>query len=99
MTDEAGTPALDHLQQTHTQLLQDAVVLHAQLENALARVNQLQFSVAHDLRAPLRHVTAFVQVIREDHESELSAEVQGHLKTIQDAAQTMNAILDSHLKA
>ena len=99
MIEEAGSNALARLQQAHTQLLQDTVVLQAQLESALAQVKQLQFSVAHDLRGPLRHVTAFVEVIREDHEAQLPVEVLSHLKTIQDAAQTMNAILDLHLKA
>ena len=98
MTGDTDANALACLKQAHTQLLQDKLVLQVQLENALARVKQLQFSVAHDLLAPLRHVTAFVQVIREDHEADLSVEVRAHLKTIHQAAQKMRAILDSHLE-
>ena len=77
---------------------QDAAELQRRLDGALARIQQLQFTLAHDLRAPLRHVSAFVQVIREDHGPELSADVLAHLTTIEEAARKMNAILDTQLR-
>ena len=67
----------------------------AQLQGELQR---LRHAIGHDLRAPLRHITGFVQVIREDHGSTLSAEVQQHLDTIAVAAAQLRSTLDALLK-
>jgi light-regulated signal transduction histidine kinase (bacteriophytochrome) len=50
-------------------------------------------SVSHDLRAPLRHITAFAQVITEDF-THLPAELNQHLSTIAASAQLLNRQLD-----
>lgn len=100
MTDDLDASALlAVLQRDHTQLQHDNAELREALKNALSRIQQLQFTVAHDLRAPLRHVSAFVQVIREDHGAQLPADVLAHLATIEAAAQQMNTILDAQQRA
>lgn len=99
MTDERGADALACLQQDHAQLQQDQAELQQRLTSALSRITQLQFTVAHELRAPLRHVGAFVQVIREDHGAQLPADVLAHLSTIEEAARQMNTILDAQQRA
>lgn len=99
MTDVACASALASLQQDHAQLQQDQAELQLRLASALSRIAQLQFTVAHDLRAPLRHVSAFVLVIREDYGAQLSADVLAHLTTIEEAAQKMKTILDAHQRA
>ena len=63
----------------------------AQAKTALSR---LTFTVQHDLRAPLRHIGAFVKVIEEDHGQELAAPVLSHLKVIEDAAASAMKIVD-----
>ena len=59
--------------------------------SALAR---LTFTVQHDLRAPLRHIGAFVKVIEEDHGHQLDAQVLAHLKVIEEAAASAMKIVD-----
>ena len=79
----------------------DLAQLQAQnrrLTNELALANvalgRLTFTVQHDLRAPLRHIGAFVKVIEEDHGQELAAPVLAHLKVIEEAAAAATAIVD-----
>ncbi len=75
-------------------LQQQVARLTVELEAARAQIERLTFSVQHELRAPLRHIGAFVQVIEEDHGDTLDVAVRGHLKTIQDAAAKMTRLLD-----
>ena len=68
--------------------------LNDELAQAKIGLSRLTFTVQHDLRAPLRHIGAFVKVIEEDHGQELSAPVLAHLKVIEDAAAAAMKIVD-----
>lgn len=72
-----------------------AEVARLTLELAQVRAEFQDFvqSVSHDLRAPLRHINAFVQVITEDF-TQLPAELNQHLGTIAASAQLLNRQLD-----
>ena len=65
------------------------------LEQARSDLQRITFTVMHDLRAPLRHIGAFVKVIGEDHGRALEAPVLTHLKVIEDAAASAMTILDT----
>jgi len=54
-------------------------------------------SVSHDLRAPLRHVGSYLELLREDMGPELGPEAQRHLETIGNAAQHMGQLIDGLL--
>ncbi len=81
--------------------LPDASALTAELSAAHAALAQAQqdwqdlvYAVAHDLRAPLRHIQAYVQVIDEDFPG-LPTELQQHLGTISQSAQLLTCQLDA----
>ena len=67
----------------------------------LAAVNQelegFSYSVAHDLRAPLRHVDGFSKILVEDHGAEMKDEARRLLDRIRDGAQKMGALIDELL--
>jgi len=67
----------------------------------LAAVNQelegFSYSVAHDLRAPLRHIDGFSKILLEDYCAEMKEEAQGLLERIRDGAQHMGALIDELL--
>ncbi len=67
----------------------------------LATLNQeleaFTYSVSHDLRAPLRHINAYAQLIREDFGAEVPVGVQNHLKRIIDGARNMGRLIDDLL--
>jgi two-component system, OmpR family, sensor kinase len=74
---------------------------NAVLQNALAQAGQalesFTFSVGHDLRAPLRHISAYAQILKEDLAGHANAEVANHLQTITASARQMTLMLDGLL--
>jgi len=55
------------------------------------------YSVAHDLRAPLRSIDGFSQALLEDYGDKLDAEGQSHLRRVREAAQRMGQLIDDLL--
>jgi light-regulated signal transduction histidine kinase (bacteriophytochrome) len=68
---------------------------------ALAAVNQelesFSYSVSHDLRAPLRHITGFAALLTRSSDGALDAESQRYLRVIVDAAVNMGHLIDDLL--
>ena len=67
----------------------------------LTRVNQeleaFAYSVAHDLRAPARHVHGFARVIEQRHAAQLDATALDYLGRIQRASADMGRLIDAML--
>lgn len=68
-----------------------------QLEVAMTELESFSYSVAHDLRAPLRGMRGFSQIILEEDGHNLSEDVRGKLQRIHTAAQTMGELIDALL--
>jgi len=68
-----------------------------QLEAANKELEGFSYSVSHDLRAPLRAVVGFSQMLLEDHAGQLDEEAQRKLKVIQSEAQRMGVLIDELL--
>lgn len=58
----------------------------------------LSYSVAHDLRAPLRKIDGFSHILMEDYAGQLSTEVKEHLRRMQAAGHTMSQLLEALMK-
>lgn len=56
------------------------------------------YSIAHDLRAPLRSISGFGQILQEDAEHKLDEEEQEHLGRIVNAAGRMAELIDDILQ-
>lgn len=65
----------------------------AERDGARAELAEFLYAVSHDLRAPLRHILAYADVIREDHPG-LPAPVQAHLGVMTQAARKLQAQID-----
>ncbi len=78
----------------------DARVVQLEAELAALRREMQDFTyvVGHDLRAPLRHIVSFAQLVQEDAGPKLSSEIQGFLGTITDSAQHLTQMLDALLE-
>jgi len=68
--------------------------LEAELAALRAEMQAFTHTVSHDLRAPLRHIVSYAQLVQEDAGPQLSAEVQGFLATMTDSARHMGQQLD-----
>ncbi|MBC8001761.1 MAG: PAS domain-containing sensor histidine kinase, partial [Opitutaceae bacterium] len=71
--------------------------LNAELQNANRELQAFSYSVSHDLRAPLRHVAGFVELILKDAGPSLSEKTRGRLTTISVAGKRMGKLIDDLL--
>ena len=62
-----------------------------------AELEAFSYSVSHDLRAPLRHVMGFVELLQRDAGSALSEKGVGYLSTISRSAKRMGSLIDDLL--
>jgi len=69
----------------------------AALATANKELEAFTYSVSHDLRAPLRHVSSFVRIFAEEFRDTLAPKAQHYLKRIEDAAQHMGRLVDDLL--
>ncbi len=76
---------------------QEARRSNTQLEDANNEMRAFSYSVAHDLRAPLRAIDGFARVIVEDHEKELPEAGRRALGRITHNVATMAQIIDDLL--
>ena len=61
-------------------------------------LKSFSYSVSHDLRAPLRVLDGFSQVLLEDYKNKLDGEGQDYLQRIRKASVKMGKLIDSLLK-
>ena len=71
--------------------------LEAELADVRAEMQNFTYAVSHDLRAPLRHIVSYAQLVQEDAGPQLTEEVQEFLTTITDSARHMGVMLDGLL--
>jgi len=70
----------------------------AQLEAANKDMESFSYSVSHDLRAPLRAINGFTQILVEDYENELKPDAQDLLKEIVRSSNRMSKLIDNLLE-
>jgi light-regulated signal transduction histidine kinase (bacteriophytochrome) len=69
----------------------------AELTAANQELEAFTYSVAHDLRAPLRHIDAFTKIIFDDFAAEIPSEARRYLENIRKGSQNMSRLVDDLL--
>jgi PAS domain S-box-containing protein len=69
----------------------------AQLETAYRELESFSYSVSHDLRAPLRAISGFASILRDEEAVRLSGEGRRYLSVIDKNAQQMGRLIDALL--
>ena len=69
----------------------------AQLEAAVTELAAFSYSIAHDLRAPLRAMNSFAGILLEDYAPQLDAEAQHYLQRVSSNALRMGQLIDDLL--
>jgi light-regulated signal transduction histidine kinase (bacteriophytochrome) len=88
------TEALSPFEMTHRGF-QEA---NERLAAAVKELEAFSYSVSHDLRAPLRTISAFTQAIAEDLKFQLDDKCRDHLRRVLAAAARMNDLIDALLE-
>ena len=70
----------------------------AQLNAANADLESFSYSVSHDLRAPLRHISAFSRILSQEYGPKMDQDAQHYLQRIHDGARNMAELVDALLK-
>jgi light-regulated signal transduction histidine kinase (bacteriophytochrome) len=70
----------------------------AELREARKDLDDFNYSVSHDLRAPLRHINGYAKILEEDYGGRLDPQCLHYLESIAQSAQKMSALLDDLTK-
>ncbi|SDR93587.1 PAS domain S-box protein [Opitutus sp. GAS368] len=81
------------IRQLNTNLKQRAALL----ESANKELEAFSYSVSHDLRAPLRHVDGFANLLQKLSAAKLDDQGRHYLTTISDSARQMGRLIDDLL--
>ncbi|MBA4148517.1 MAG: hypothetical protein H0X66_10425 [Verrucomicrobia bacterium] len=85
------------MQRRELQLSQLVEHRTAKLEEALRSMERFNYSIAHDLRAPLRAVRGFTQAICEDYNQAFDATGKEYCKRIEGSIERMDQLIDDLL--
>jgi signal transduction histidine kinase len=69
----------------------------AELEASNKELEAFAYSISHDLRAPLRHMVGFSELLQQHAVTALDEKSRGYTTTIMDAANRMGALIDDLL--
>ena len=89
--------AEEHVRLLNTTLENRVAQRTAELEHANQELRSFSYSVSHDLKAPLRAIQGYSQLLLEDHTDHLNSEGLLFVQTIDNSARQMSELIDNLL--
>lgn len=87
----------NEVRQINTELEHRVHARTLQLESANRELEAFAYAVSHDLRAPLRSMSGFSQILEENAPDALDERSRGYLRRIRDASLRMSTLIDDLL--
>ncbi|MFL6228365.1 MAG: ABC transporter substrate binding protein [Pyrinomonadaceae bacterium] len=85
------------LDQLNTQLEQRIAARTAALDKKSRELETFAYSVAHDLKTPLRSIDGYSRLLIEDYSADLTGEARSFLETISTSTEEMSQLIDDLL--
>lgn len=82
---------------THREAQTELARSNQALESVNRELESFAYSVSHDLRAPLRAMTGFAEIVLQDYSNRLDADGTSYLQRIRAAAERMGGLIDDLL--
>jgi PAS domain S-box-containing protein len=95
--EEALRRSRDELEMKVKERTADLTKTNADLESVNRELEAFAYSVSHDLRAPVRHIAGFAELLQKHAEPVLDDKSRHHISMILDAANRMGHLVDDLL--
>jgi len=82
----------------NTKLVEELIVQREELSAANAELDSFSYVVSHDLRAPLRTLNGYSQILLDDYSNVLPDEAKGFISKIQSASNRMSNLINDLLR-
>jgi|GEM_PF-793158 len=84
--------------QRHAEILERTVAERTEkLRDTVAELEHFSYTITHDMRAPLRAMQAFSQILRDDYQRHLDEQGADFLRRINEAASRMDSLITDSL--
>jgi PAS domain S-box-containing protein len=98
-TERELAEAREQLQNYSKELEATVAERTAELRDALEQLETFSYSISHDLRAPLRAMNGFVEVILSEHAKELNPEVSELLQRVARSGKRLSTLIEEVLNS